>query len=164
MQLFTIGLWRLNIDGTYIELNGERVETYDNDDIRDFSRIWTGFDYQPLRGNIEFRGINEIDPMLIKPSWRDEFPKMNLFDGYIGDAYPLCKDIPLQSFLRKGAHYRIHGFKQENLPEDDDKLYALHIYKNSDMYKLLCNNCTIKVVERFYLPYDINENFEIKCM
>ena len=72
MQLFSIGLVMLNADGTpLLDANGTQVTTYDNDDIMDFSRVWTGFDEQPKRANIEDGGgENDVDPMQIKPAWR----------------------------------------------------------------------------------------------
>ena len=62
----------LNADGTpLLDANGTQVPTYDNDDIMDFSRVWTGFDEQPKRANIEDGGgENDVDPMQIKPAWR----------------------------------------------------------------------------------------------
>lgn len=43
MQLFTIGLYELNIDGSYLlDDNDNPIPTYDNDDIAEFSKIFTG--------------------------------------------------------------------------------------------------------------------------
>lgn len=43
MQLFTIGLDSLNLDGTpALDNNGDRIPTYDNDDISEFAKIYTG--------------------------------------------------------------------------------------------------------------------------
>lgn len=47
MQLFTIGLWELNIDGTLKhDANGNNIPTYDNKDITELSRVFTGFHLQ----------------------------------------------------------------------------------------------------------------------
>jgi uncharacterized protein (DUF1800 family) len=43
MQLFTIGLYNLNADGTPIVVNGRQVESYTNEDITEFARVFTGF-------------------------------------------------------------------------------------------------------------------------
>ena len=114
MQLFTIGLWKLNSDGTAeLDEAGERVQTYDNDDIMAFARVWTGFDRQAARGNVEARNgarsPNIIDPMRIRPAWRDVFPKSDLEGGYLGDGYALCTDLPADAFLRSGARYIYKG-------------------------------------------------------
>ena len=43
MQLFTIGLFELNQDGTLkLDENGEPIPTYDNDDITEFAKVFTG--------------------------------------------------------------------------------------------------------------------------
>jgi len=43
MQLFTIGLFELNQDGSYkLDSNGEPISTYDNDDIIELSKVFTG--------------------------------------------------------------------------------------------------------------------------
>ncbi|MEY3895738.1 MAG: hypothetical protein RLZZ214_1258, partial [Verrucomicrobiota bacterium] len=43
MQLFTIGLWELNPDGSRkLDLNGEPIPTYDNGDITELARVFTG--------------------------------------------------------------------------------------------------------------------------
>ena len=43
MQLFTIGLWELNPDGSRkLTSNGEPIPTYDNGDITELARVFTG--------------------------------------------------------------------------------------------------------------------------
>ncbi|MES2438604.1 MAG: DUF1800 family protein [Verrucomicrobiota bacterium] len=43
MQLFTIGLWELNPDGSRkLDGNGEPIPTYDNGDITELARVFTG--------------------------------------------------------------------------------------------------------------------------
>ncbi len=44
MQLFTIGLWKLNPDGTrMVDGSGQFIPTYDNSDITEMARVFTGF-------------------------------------------------------------------------------------------------------------------------
>ena len=126
MQLFTLGLYELNIDGTpkMTTDGGVRVpkETYDNNDIVSFARAWTGFARRAFRGNLEASNgetsSNYIDPMYIQAIKRDVFPKRDLHDGYIGDAYPVCADLPERAFLRQGARYRYLGHDDDViLPE-----------------------------------------------
>ena len=46
MQLFTIGLCELNMDGTcQTDTNGDFIPTYDNEDIAEFSKIFTGLSW-----------------------------------------------------------------------------------------------------------------------
>lgn len=45
MQLFTIGLFELNLDGTVKTSSGNPVETYNNDDVTGIAKAFTGYDY-----------------------------------------------------------------------------------------------------------------------
>ena len=52
MQLFTIGLYELNPDGSYeLDGNGDRIPTYDNDDIKEFAKIFTGLGTAEVKQN-----------------------------------------------------------------------------------------------------------------
>lgn len=81
MELFSVGLCRLNADGTQQRdsaSGGDCVETYANADVENYARAWTGFWYQDMRGNIEYSGVNTVDPMRHYKGWRDVFPKTDL--------------------------------------------------------------------------------------
>ncbi|MFC0350751.1 DUF1800 family protein [Undibacterium danionis] len=45
MQLFTIGLYKLNPDGSYVLINGKPVETYSNADITGLAKVFTGWSW-----------------------------------------------------------------------------------------------------------------------
>ena len=45
MQLFTLGLYQLNTDGSVKTANGVPLETYTQDDIKGLARVFTGWDY-----------------------------------------------------------------------------------------------------------------------
>ena len=116
MQLFTIGLWELNADGTTKkDGKGLPISTYSNDDIMAFAKVWTGYNRQPLRANIQTFAVrqnkahNLVDPLAMNALDRDRFPKTKLGGGHLGDHFPLCTHMPKQHFLRKGAQYRYHG-------------------------------------------------------
>jgi uncharacterized protein (DUF1800 family) len=47
LQLFTIGLKELNIDGTVKLVNGAPVETYTQNDISQLARVFTGWEWDP---------------------------------------------------------------------------------------------------------------------
>ncbi len=51
MQLLTIGIYRLNPDGTTVTQNGKAVETYDQNDILGLARVFTGWTYGVTRTN-----------------------------------------------------------------------------------------------------------------
>ena len=49
MQLFTIGLYELNLDGTRVlDSNGDPIPTYDQDDIQEYAKIFTGLGVSEL--------------------------------------------------------------------------------------------------------------------
>eukprot|EP00937_MAST-01D_sp_MAST-1D-sp2_P007544 g7544.t1 len=88
MQLFSVGLFKLNTDGTVQQdAQGNGIDTYDNEDI------------QP----------NLYDPMRLIPKWRDCLPKAKLDAGYIGDKYPVCQEASAAHFLQAGERYRLVG-------------------------------------------------------
>ena len=114
------GLWELNMDGSYKQhhVGGGVIPTYTADDIREFSRVWTGWDLQAPRNNVGgIRSENHIDPMRLYPLRRDRFPKTVLRNGaskavplrHLGDTYPLCSELPPRHYLMKGAKYRFTG-------------------------------------------------------
>ena len=46
MQLFTIGLYQLNPDGTpRLGANGQPIETYTNIDVQELAKVFTGYDF-----------------------------------------------------------------------------------------------------------------------
>ena len=84
MQLFTIGLYQLNNDGTRkLDANGQPIETYTNSDVSNLARVFTGYNWD-FTGNVKLptvsdpnRRINStgyvLKPMTIDPTkW--EFP------------------------------------------------------------------------------------------
>ena len=167
MQLFSVGLVKLNMDGTpVLDDKGDKIHTYDNDAITEYARVWTGFTRQGERGNVEERdnGGNSIDPMKIRVDWRDHFPKLGLDGKYIGDFYPLCEDFPSDTFLRKGAKWKLLG--KTKLSEDQDLMLrdetaaveVIALSSSSTLAKKLCGNlegkCTYQsIVEiNYHLP------------
>lgn len=143
MQLFTIGLVKLGSDGRPIV---PEEATYDNDHIMDFARVWTGFDFQPRRGNVESAlgawDDNFVDPLQIKPTWRDQFPKQSLDATYLGDRYPLCSDLPTRAFLGVGARFvYLGGQPVPSWQEDDGIAVTSWLTLNaatSALYQALC--------------------------
>ena len=68
-QLFTIGLYQLNLDGTPVLVNNAPVETYTNADISGLARVFTGWGWAATgTSNAEFRGTVVTDPQrTVKP-------------------------------------------------------------------------------------------------
>eukprot|EP01125_Pyxidicula_operculata_P014512 TRINITY_DN483_c0_g1_i1.p1 TRINITY_DN483_c0_g1~~TRINITY_DN483_c0_g1_i1.p1 ORF type:complete len:1976 (+),score=486.97 TRINITY_DN483_c0_g1_i1:20-5947(+) len=151
MQLFSIGLWKLNEDGTQVvDSTGNPLPTYTNDDIVEYARLWTGFDVQQSRSNVESisgsTSPNLNDPLQIKPIWRDLLPKSKLDSGYLGDAYPLCDDLPPQHWLKPGARYLFTGGKSIEGSIMDTEASTKSGYRgrlaplsSSQLYQRLCS-------------------------
>jgi uncharacterized protein (DUF1501 family) len=162
MQLETIGLDSLNMDGTLQrDSDGDLIPTYDTTDILTFARAWTGFEYSNRRGNYEENDPiekNWNDPMILRDGDRhDWWPKKDLLDGWIGDRYPLCSDLPPQAFLKAGATFKLLGrssspryqFDNENW-DGDEAIKRLTLSTGSSLYNVLCapdsGQCTYPTV------------------
>ncbi|MCW1923636.1 DUF1800 family protein [Luteolibacter arcticus] len=74
MQLFSIGLWMLNPDGTRILDGQDRpIPTYDNDDITEFAKVFTGLSYGQLtNGNPANFGAYDGDFTVPMKGWDSE--------------------------------------------------------------------------------------------
>lgn len=80
LQLFTIGLYELNEDGTHkTDANGQLIPTFDNDTIETFARLFTGLTYNRSR-NIGSGTVNFQEPMMMFQTSHDTEPKV-VFNG-----------------------------------------------------------------------------------
>ncbi len=86
LQLFTIGLYKLNQDGTLaLDGQGNRIPTYDQDKINQFTKVFTGWSrcengLDPVCANAVVGSPNFIDPMYLNyPNDHDQTAK-TLFD------------------------------------------------------------------------------------
>ena len=58
MQLFTIGLYELNPDGTHkLDANSRPIETYGQSDITNLARVFTGYDWDYLANGGSFTNV-----------------------------------------------------------------------------------------------------------
>jgi uncharacterized protein (DUF1800 family) len=88
MQLFTIGLWELNMDGTLrLDAAGQAIATYDNDTIEQLAKVFTGLRLRAARPNIELRARNLIDPLRVDVRTKD-FSAKTLWDGRVIGPFP----------------------------------------------------------------------------
>lgn len=56
MQLFTIGLYQLNLDGTEkLDGDGKKIETYSQSDVSNLARVFTGYDFDNtgIKGTVD---------------------------------------------------------------------------------------------------------------
>ena len=143
MQLFSIGLLNVNVDGSLkLDANGGEIPTYDNDHIMASARVWTGMTRGNQRDNRERPFDNPIDPMVIKYDWHDFLPKANLVGGHLADGYPLCSDHP-RVFLAKGARYRYTGANSDEHYDFDSNWFTPERPRftpanTSSLFKALC--------------------------
>lgn len=75
MQLFSIGLYEQNQNGSYkLDAEGERIPTYDNETIKAFARLFTGFGFAN-RDRI-WQGPSDLtNPMKVHDDEHDDDPK-----------------------------------------------------------------------------------------
>lgn len=86
MQLFSIGLFELNLDGSHKrDANGNSIPTYDNVDIREFAKIFTGLSWGDGNGFTGDREPNFRLPMRMYDPFHEPGEK-NLLNGVIVPA------------------------------------------------------------------------------
>lgn len=82
MQLFTIGLWMLNNDGSLqLDASGEAIPTYDNFHITELAKVFTGLIRERNKPD-KYWNPNRVDPLLENNSRHDKTAK-EMFDGTI---------------------------------------------------------------------------------
>ena len=90
MQLFTIGLYELKLDGRSKKtLQGQLIPTYDNETIKSFARIFTGLTHPPSVDNNynTFRSGNDWTlPMVMYQPEHDTEPKLLLNNDTVNDS------------------------------------------------------------------------------
>lgn len=116
MQLFTIGLYLLNDDGTYkLDDQGNRIPTYNNLDIKELAKVFTGLSAAELNPN----------------PW--------VTDPYFGVDFYLCKkDVPLKmydEFHEPGVKHMVNGFDipagQTGMKDIEDAVNNLFNHPNT---------------------------------
>jgi len=107
MQLFTIGLYELNIDGTYkLDENGDLIPTYDITDIQELAKVFTGLSggawdieefpasegvpVQPLRALARY---DMTVPMVMYEEFHETGPKVMIDGTVLPTNQPGMKDI-----------------------------------------------------------------------
>ncbi|MBX7208560.1 MAG: DUF1800 family protein [Verrucomicrobiaceae bacterium] len=80
MQLFSIGLWQLNQDGSRVLVAGQPVPTYSNADITEMARVFTGMTF----ADKNFPGTNGdfTQPMKMVETYHD-FGQKSVLGGQI---------------------------------------------------------------------------------
>lgn len=126
LQLFSIGLVELNMDGTERKDSyGRTIETYNQEQIRELAKVFTGYTYAngTSRGTID----DHLKPMIVNGSWHEAGSK-NVFGRSLSGT-------PTQ--VLKGALDAI--FQHPNVPP----FIAKHL-----IHRLVTPNPTPAYVER----------------
>lgn len=83
MQLFSIGLFELNTDGSErIDANGRPIPTYDNSDIGEFAKVFTGLSYGGDNRRFGSQRLNYREPMAMFDAFHDTTEK-RLLNGVV---------------------------------------------------------------------------------
>jgi uncharacterized protein (DUF1800 family) len=106
MQLFTIGLYELNPDGTRVlDGNGDAIPTYDQTDIQEFAKVFTGL------------GVGEL-------TYPDEWP-YNPFFGL--NIWAAVKDVPMVMYEDFHETTEKHLLNGEVLPANQPGLTDINM-------------------------------------
>ncbi len=106
MQLFSIGLYELNQDGTRkLDSLGFPIPTYTNADIKEFAKIFTGLggapnpeEFDEDEGDeaffgLEFLAVSHVDPMIMYEEQHEPGPKYLLNGQVVPAGQSGLKDI-----------------------------------------------------------------------
>ena len=74
MQLMSIGLYEQRPSGEFRRRDGQLIDTYDNDDIKAFARVFTGLSYK-VNDNRFYGAANLNEPMQAFDQYHDTDPK-----------------------------------------------------------------------------------------
>ena len=120
MQLFTIGLRKLNVDGT--DTTNPATPTYNNDDIKGLAKVFTGWSWAgPDKNSNRFMGYDNPKP---DPN-RDWLPMQNYPDYHeaVYDAAPAIPKSVLLSDTVNGAIIPQNTSGEDSLKIALDKLF-----------------------------------------
>lgn len=96
MQLFSIGVWELNPDGTQLlDAQGAPIPTYTQPTVAQFATLFTGWTYPPLAGTAaaSHNPKNFLSDMVAVPAEHD-FSAKTLLEGSVDAAgKPMAADL-----------------------------------------------------------------------
>lgn len=102
MQLFTIGLYELNQDGTRVlDTAGNPIPTYDNGDIAELAKVFTGFSFwdNPTFYSYSSRESSYTSPMTMWNDYHEPGPKYLINGGVIPDRDPVDGEADVNDAL-----------------------------------------------------------------
>jgi uncharacterized protein (DUF1800 family) len=97
LQLFSIGLWELNIDGSRRkDSGGNDIPTYNQNDIIGLAKVFTGLSWggnvPPTADNFNYGPMSWFDPMQMYPSYHSTSAKT-----FLGITIPAITGTPTQA-------------------------------------------------------------------
>ncbi len=104
MQLFSIGLYELNIDGTLkLDTEGNAIPTYDNNDIKELAKVFTGLGPGDINMYVDWTndpyfglglwGTDRRVPMAMYDAWHEQGSKTLLGTYVIPDGQSGMQDV-----------------------------------------------------------------------
>jgi uncharacterized protein (DUF1800 family) len=136
LQLFSIGLFMLNQDGT-VQLNGQGqpLPTFDQDDINDLSKVLTGWTFcnQANCNGAQPGIVNYKAPMTLTPANHDLTAKTLLsYPGATVTSIPACTDCTNDTAIRTYANNSLRAaldniFNHPNVGPYIGKLMIQHM-------------------------------------
>jgi uncharacterized protein (DUF1800 family) len=94
MQLFSIGLFELRLDGSFVlSGTGEPIPTYDNGDITEFAKIFTGLAFDGPDSDFSQGLAVWTEPMRMYESHHEQGPKQLLRGKYVPAGQTGLQDI-----------------------------------------------------------------------
>ena len=102
MQLFTIGLYELNNDGSHqLDSLGNSIPTYDNEDIQEFAKIFTGLTWgdTTVFGQDPPSELSYTQPMQMINAEHEPGSKTLLNGTVVPDRNPVDGDADIQDAL-----------------------------------------------------------------
>lgn len=120
MQLFSIGLFELNQDGSRKkDSSGNDIPTYDNTDITNFARVFTGLTFNPTDPNNGTPYFNELDVFVID-SAEDYLSAQEEWMGVEMAAYEPMHETGIKTLLNGAT---TNGTLQQDLDAAIDNLF-----------------------------------------
>jgi len=135
MQLFSIGLFMLNQDGTrQLDQQGQAIPTYTQEDVNNFSKVFTGWTFCNQTCPNSGFGINNYrDPMILVPANHDLTAKTLLsYPGAGDNTIAACTDCTTPEATTAYANASLNKaldnlFKHPNVGPYIGKLLIQHL-------------------------------------
>lgn len=137
LQLFTIGLFMLNQDGT-IQRDGQNnpIPSYTQETVNNFTKVFTGWSYcqNPAScGHFSSGTLNYIDPMLLNPANHDTTAKTLLnYPNAVSPTIPACTNCTTPEDTAAYADASLNAtldniFNHPNTPPFVSRLLIQHL-------------------------------------